>query len=206
MIGPTRQYYQQLLCDFDCAPAGATLTLGSLASYYGATVVEAAKQRLEERWNIETLTDACSTSAENNSSTILVIDAGEEHWLMTGDAGAPALNLGLDALQAVQYDFAKLRFFQVPHHGSHHSVGPTLLNRMLGPKLAAGSAMTRTAYVSSAKSAPKHPSKKVMNAYRRRGVEVHATEGIGKTHGRDNGTRPGSSASIPLPFYSEVED
>jgi beta-lactamase superfamily II metal-dependent hydrolase len=143
------------------------------------------KRKLEEKWDIETLSDSCTTSAENNSSTVLLVNADDQFWLLTGDAGAPALSQAVDFLYAAQVDYSKIKFFQVPHHGSHHSVGPTLLNRMLGPKLPAGSPLLRTAFCSSAKSAPKHPSKKVTNAFKRRGLEVHATEGEAKCHGRD---------------------
>jgi beta-lactamase superfamily II metal-dependent hydrolase len=205
VVGPTRAYYQQLICDFDCAPKVKSGVLASVG-YYGVGVVEAVKRKLEEKWDIETLSDSCETSAENNSSTILLVKAGEEYWLLTGDAGAPALTQAVDLLHAAKIDYSKIKFFQVPHHGSHHSVGPTLLNRLLGPKLPAGSAMARKAFVSSAKSAPKHPSKKVVNAFQRRGVEVHATEGAQKVHWLDHPTREGWGMSTPLPFYTEVED
>jgi len=205
VVGPTREYYQHLLCDFDCAPAAKATGLAGFAAYYGVGVLEAVKRKLEQ-WDVETLSEDCSTSAENNSSTILLIDAGEEYWMLTGDAGAPALTQAVDFIYAANVDYSKIKFFQVPHHGSHHSVSPTLLNRMLGPKLPSGSPSNRTAFCSSAKSAPKHPSKKVTNAFRRRGLSVHATEGSGKNHGRDNPARAGWGPSMPLPFYTEVED
>ena len=207
VAGPSREYYQQLLTDFDCAPAAkASLSGFASLSSLGVGVLEAVKRKLEEKWDIETLSDSCSTSAENNSSTVLIIDAGEEYWLLTGDAGAPALTHAVDFLYANGVDHSKIKFFQMPHHGSHHSVGPTILNYMLGPKLPAGSAMTRTAFCSSAKSAPKHPSKKVVNAFKRRGVEVHATEGEAKVHWKDHPARATYGPSTPLPFYTEVEE
>ena len=207
VIGPSRVYYEELLCDFDCAPAGArAVSLRSMVTTAGTAMVEAVKRKLEEKWDIETLGDDCSTSAENNSSTVLFVDAGEECWLLTGDAGAPALTQAMDVVDGARVDRSKIKFFQVPHHGSHHSVGPTILNRMLGPRLPAGSAMSRTAFVSSAKSAPKHPSRKVVNAYKRRGIEVHATEGDAKVRWSEHPERASYGPSTPLPFYSEVED
>lgn len=205
IAGPSRAYYQQLICDFDCAPKTKTGVLAA-AAYYGAGVMEAVKRKIEEKWDLETLSDCCSTSAENNSSTVLVIDAGEELWMLTGDAGAPALSQAVDFIRAKGVSLARIKFFQMPHHGSHHSVGPTLLNQLLGPKLPAGTVATRSAFVSSAKSAPKHPSKRVVNAFQRRGLRVHATEGETKRHHKDAPTRPGWVASTPLPFYSEVEE
>ena len=111
-----------------------------------------------------------------------------------------------DYLDSIGFDCSKIRFVQVPHHGSQRNVGPTILNRLLGPKLQA-EANLRTGFVSVAKcDDPKHPSKKVMNAFRRRGVPVHATAGMGKRHHFQAPDRVGWSASVPLPFYSEVEE
>ena len=204
VAGPSRAYYQQLICDFDCAPKTKTGVLAA-AAYYGGGVMEAVKRKIEEKWDLETLSDSCSTSAENNSSTVLLIDAGDEWWMLTGDAGAPALSQAVDFITGNGLSLDPIKFFQVPHHGSHHSVGPTLLNQLLGPKLPAGTAGNRTAFVSSAKSAPKHPSKRVVNAFQRRGVKVHATEGESKRHHK-NAPGRGWTASTPLPFYDEVEE
>jgi beta-lactamase superfamily II metal-dependent hydrolase len=205
IVGPSRHYYQQLLCNFDCAPKTKGGLMGAVG-YYGASVLEAVKRKLEETWDIETLSDSCDTSAENNSSTLLAIDAGEEYWLLTEDAGAPALSQAVDFISGVNFDYGRFKFFQVPHHGSHHSVGPKLLERMLGPKLPPGIAPGRMAFCSSAEAAPKHPSKRVVNAFQRRGVQVFATEGQSKSHQKDAPARAGWSAATPLPFYSEVEE
>ena len=205
IVGPSREYYQQLLCDFDCAPKVRSGVLGAVG-YYGGGVLEAVERKLEEKWDIETLSNSCETSAENNSSTVLVIDAGEECWMLTGDAGAPALSQAIDFINNANFDYGRIKLFQVPHHGSHHSVGPELLNGMLGPKLLAGTPPSRTAFCSSAKSAPKHPSKKVANAFQRRGVKVFATEGQHKHHYKDAPGRAGWVMATPLPFYTEVEE
>jgi len=101
------------------------------------------------------------------------------------------------------FDFKKLRFVQVPHHGSHHNVGPAILDRLIGTKLSA-EAHLRTAFVSAAKDAGKHPSKKVVNAFKRRGATVHATQDTIKLYHRDSCR--GWRASTPLPFYERVEE
>jgi len=80
-----------------------------------------------------------------------------------------------------------------------------ILNRLIGPRLEAD-VKTKTAFVSAAPDgAPKHPSKKVTNAFRRRGAPVHATPGDTKTHHRDAPDR-GWTASTPLPFYNQVDE
>ena len=53
---------------------------------------------------------------------------------------------------------------------------------------------------------PKHPSKKVVNAFKRRGAEVFATQGNDLVRrSKDAPNRQWGSAS-PLPFYSQVEE
>lgn len=133
----------------------------------------------------------------------------DEAILLTGDAGIPALTQSVGFLERVKWDFSKLKFIQVPHHGSRRNVGPTLLSKLLGPKLRT-EAVSKTAFVSVANlTDDKHPSKRVMNAFRRRGAPVHATGGMGKMHGQNAPgwqARAGWNASVPLPFYAEVEE
>lgn len=162
-------------------------------------------KKVAERLDIETLTDEGETTAENESSVVLLFRVDGKSALFTADAGQRALTLAADILDANKFDLRQLNFIQVPHHGSQRNVGPTILDRLLGPKLPQEQTL-RTAFVSvSGDGAPKHPNKKVTNAFHRRGAPVHATSGISKFHfhnspGRDWG------ASTPLPFYVEVEE
>jgi beta-lactamase superfamily II metal-dependent hydrolase len=135
----------------------------------------------------------------------LLVVVGDNALLFTGDVGIPALTRAVGYLEQVGFDLSKITFIQVPHHGSRHNVGPTILNRLLGPKLQT-EAVLKTAYVSVARSQDdKHPSKRVMNAFRRRGAPVHATAGGPKCHFYQAPNR-GWGASTALPFYREVED
>lgn len=203
VLGPTKEFYEGLLPAFRCTPEakGDTNLLKQL-------MAEAANfmKTLAENWNIETLgTPSEDTSAENNSSTVLLLQFGETSALLTADAGLPALTPALQILQAAKYDMSKIAFIQVPHHGSARNVSAGFLDALLGPRLAQEVA-TRTAYVSVAKPGdPKHPSKKVTNAFRRRGAPVHATAGGSKCHFKDSPGR-GWESSIPLPLYQEVEE
>ena len=70
-----------------------------------------------------------------------------------------AINGALDYLDSSNFPVSNFDFVQIPHHGSHHNVGPTLLNRMLGPKLAEDK-KARMAFVSASKNAPNSPWKK----------------------------------------------
>ena len=205
VVSPDEKYYESLLPNFRGTPQAATADLRTLAQLLGGFAREAV-HRVAERWDYETLTDEGVTSAENNSSAIMLIQVDPGYYaLFTGDAGIPALGNALDYITAIGVDLSKLRFVQVPHHGSHHNVGPTVLNRLIGPKLTTES-FVKTAFVSATSDGDaEHPSKKVMNAFRRRGAPVHATQGSKKYHFL-NAPGRGWSASVALPFYNEVEE
>ena len=202
VVGPSILFYEGLLPEFRCTPEPKK-KLGVIFEAMRGSVDIAKK--VAELWGVETLDDGGETSAENNSSAILLIKADETWLLFTGDAGIPALTDASDYLNSLGFDLSQIKFIQVPHHGSHHNVGPTILDRLLGPKLD-NELSIKTAFVSVPKDADsKHPSKKVMNAFRRRGAPVHATQGMAKFHSQ-NAPNRGWQKSIPLPFYSEVDD
>lgn len=207
VLGPTKDFYESLLPHFRGTPEPKQ-PLG-LVSKAAQGVVEFVK-KVAESWGFETLTDDGETSPENNSSAIIMITPPgkpDKRLLFTGDAGTPALTLVADHLEVEGFQPSGLGFIQVPHHGSHRNVGPTILDRLLGPKLAQDQRL-RSAFVSASKDgAPKHPNKKVTNAFRRRGTHVHATQGVNTRHHSDDApSRPTWVTSEPLPFYSEVDE
>jgi hypothetical protein len=205
VLGPSKPFYESLLPGFRCTPqAKATMGGGGLAGLLIRSLQEGVS-KIAEAWDIETLTDKGDTSPENDSSTILMLGDEGDYALFTADAGMPALNGALAYLEGLGGDPKQISFVQVPHHGSRRNVGPSLLNRMIGPRLS-HQLPTKTAFVSVAgDSAPKHPAKKVINAFKRRGAEVHATAGMAKCHFRNAPVRAGWYASEPLPFFFEVE-
>lgn len=202
ILGPSQSYYEELLpaIDADSRQAAAA----SLAEII-KRAAKAAVSWVGETLHIETLTDEGSTSPTNNTSVItrVVVD-GRTH-VLTGDAGMPAIEKALNALEADGFTAGSASFVQVPHHGSRRNIGPTVLDRLLGAK---GQSESRgTAFVSAAvKGEPKHPSKKVVNAFTRRGYKVVATQGASKVHHHDAPNRPTWVTADPLPFYDQVED
>jgi beta-lactamase superfamily II metal-dependent hydrolase len=202
VLGPTQEFYKSLLPGYRGTPEPK-----EDAGTFGQFVIKAKEviQNVAENWGFETLDDSGETSAENNSSAILLFTVGDESLLFTADAGIPALTEAVARLQQENFDFSKLKFIQVPHHGSKRNIGPTLLNILIGSRLAQP-ATIKTAYVSvSPDGAPKHPAKKVTNAFLRRGAPVHVTAGGSKCH-RRNAPDRGWSSSTPLPFYDEVQE
>jgi beta-lactamase superfamily II metal-dependent hydrolase len=131
-----------------------------------------------------------------------------KHILFTGDAGVPALTLAAERAEALGFHLpSQLELVQIPHHGSKHNVGPTILDRILGPKDQQQTALVRAAVVSAApEGEPKHPSKRVTNAFHRRGAFVHATQGATKLHQHDAPPRNGWNDVPALPFYDRVEE
>jgi hypothetical protein len=104
-------------------------------------------------------------------------------------------------------DTLAVKGLQVPHHGSKHNVGPAILNLIIGPKKP-NEQIIKTAIVSAPrKGEPKHPSKKVVNAFTRRGAKAVATQG--KTicfRGTDTPARAGWVTADALPFSNQVEE
>ncbi|MDP3722888.1 MAG: MBL fold metallo-hydrolase [Candidatus Omnitrophota bacterium] len=202
VLGPSEDFYKQLLPGYRGTPEPKQ-GLSPLAQF-----MKEAKEtvkKIAESWGFETLDDSGETSAENNSSAILLFTIGDHSMLFTGDAGIPAFTEAVSRLQQEGFDFSKLNFVQVPHHGSQRNIGPTLLNVLIGNKLSSENKL-KTAFVSvSPDGAPKHPAKKVTNAFLRRGAPVHATAGQTKCQ-RNNAPDRGWTTSTPLPFYSEVEE
>lgn len=201
VIGPSIPYYVEL--QTEVAKSG---TLGHQAWSVLTKAAEAVRNLVAETLTEESLTDSGTTSPRNNSSAILLFSIEDRHYLLTADAGIPALTYAAGELDALGIAAGELRFIQVPHHGSRHNVGPSILDRLLGPK---GQESTHsTAFISAPKKNPdkKHPHKKVSNAFIRRGYAVHATQGSGKWHHQNAPERDGWSSATPMQFYDQVED
>jgi len=159
-----------------------------------------------ESLHSETLREGGTTSPQNNTSVISQLTLDGSRFLFTGDAGIPALTHALDVLEAEGWQQTDLKFVQIPHHGSRRNVGPAVLDRLLGPEIT--DAKVGSAYVSAPAKNPehKHPSKKVLNAFRRRGYHPYATQGRSIVYPHNVPLRAGYVSIDPLPFYTQVED
>lgn len=209
VLSPSKDFYEQNLPNFRCMPEPALLAqVQSIKQALFGAVKEFIK-RIAETWFKETLTEPepDATSAENNSSAVLLFDLGGEHFLFTADAGVPALTAAADRAKALGIDLRTVKYIQVPHHGSKRNVGPAILDRVLGPRLLQDEP-NKSAFLSAAKDgAPKHPAKKVINAFQRRGARVYATQGKGLWHHSDDAPpREGTTDAVKLPFYQEVDE
>ena len=202
VLGPSESFFEKQLPYFRGTPVPKSASLVEQAKYAVKEII----QKVAESFSLETLDDDGETSAENNTSTILLITYGKDRLLFTGDAGIPALTDAADFFEAGGDSFSNVNFFQIPHHGSKRNVGPTILDRIIGPKQYQDNP-SKTAFISVTKDGkPKHPAKKVVNAFRRRGVAVYVTEGQSIRHSDNAPQRDGWVNLVPLPFYSEVEE
>lgn len=206
VLGPTEQLYSELLTEYlETQEQISSARANPLTKFMKAG--KDVLTRVMEQWNLETLTDECATSPQNESSVVLLLRVAGQRLLFTADAGPRALGPVVSILEHHGICPSGLHFVQVPHHGSRRNVGPTLLNRLLGPRQPRSAAPTCSSFASAAKKgAPKHPSKKVANAFKRRGAAVCATQGGKLCHYYNAPSRPGWSTATPLPFYHEVED
>jgi beta-lactamase superfamily II metal-dependent hydrolase len=200
IVGPTQTFYEETLASI--SPQSATM---SLATLLREGLAKAKDFIIPETLHHETLRDEGTTSAQNNTSviTLLTFDDG---WttLLTADAGMPALENALDGLEASGWKAGTLSAIQVPHHGSRRNVGPSVLDRLLDPAIT--DKQHGVAYLSAPAKNPegKHPSRKVTNAFRRRGYFVYGTQGTAMNHSRNAPSR-GTVPITPHPLYTQVE-
>jgi beta-lactamase superfamily II metal-dependent hydrolase len=205
VFGPTVEYYESLLPTFRCTPQPKDLGSTSLWEALLRGTAEAVRKFAEETLDVETLREPKGTHAENESSAVILLEVGDKKVLFTADVGQDGMNGALDACDASGISCGAFTVVQVPHHGSRRNVGPTLLNRLLGPKINPY-VKKRTAVVSACPDgAPKHPSKMVTNAFHRRGAPVWGA--TGKTILFSDGwPRENWSSLESIPLHSSVDD
>ena len=83
---------------------------------------------------------------------------------------------------------------------------PTVLNAILGPIQAEGSASRFEAFVSAPAEDDTHPRKIVLNAFMRRGGRIIATQGSAKIYYGGFPQRDGYVSATPLEFSTKVEE
>ncbi|MDL2216703.1 hypothetical protein LJB81_03085 [Desulfovibrio sp. OttesenSCG-928-M14] len=168
ILGPSYEYYTSLLPEFLDTQAASTAAteslLGRVVSFFDFLM-----ETLEEPADND-------VSAMNNSSAILLVTIDGYRFLFTGDAGVPALDKAIDYAEQNAISVFQPNYFHIPHHGSKRNLGPMILDRICGEKqgiFISEEHCTNFALVSLAKEQnDKHPSKKVLNALRRRGYKT----------------------------------
>ena len=203
VLGPSLDYYESLIPEFDGMPAAGDPLKSLLAAFTGPV---ARTIKFISTWGRDELDDEDTTSAKNNTSVITQLTVDGHRLLFTGDAGVTALSHAADQISFYSLGTA-LRFIQIPHHGSRRNVGPTVLNRLIGNPVSQGQSRHIVAIASTAKNGePKHPRKAVINAFKHRGTKVLATRGNTIRHFYDAPARPGWTAADPEPYHWTCDD
>jgi beta-lactamase superfamily II metal-dependent hydrolase len=163
----------------------------------------------KETWEDEKLAELNSkpTTGENLSSTILLFQYEGKKLLLTADSGTESFMNAITFAQENGIDLSNLDMIQIPHHGSKHNIGKRVLNYLLGkPQSKLNYTRKGFSIASVAKESDiKHPSRKVTNAFRRRGYPAYQTKGIGVNWGLNAPTRNWSNADA-IDFYNDVDD
>lgn len=205
VLGPTQEFYESLLPNFRCTPQPKALSSTSLFETILHATAEAVKKLVDETLDIEMLREPKGTHAENESSAVMLLEVGSEKVLFTADVGPDGMTGALDACDTTGVSPSSFSIVQVPHHGSRRNVGPTLLNRLLGPKLNPLLQKRRAIVSACPDGAPKHPSRMVTNAFRRRGAPVWGANGNTLLF-NEGWQRPEWSGVESIPMHSSVDD
>jgi beta-lactamase superfamily II metal-dependent hydrolase len=215
ILSPSREAYRYLLPQFDRTPdadqslieaAGMWLGKETVITKFLKAAAAAIQNWTTESWESERLKDGGVTSASNESSVILYGTFDNGAVLLTGDAGINGLTWAANRADFLGLPLQNFNFVQIPHHGSRRNVGPTILSRLLGNKQKQADASRFFAYVSAPRDDETHPRRIVLNAFKRRGGDIIATQGLNKIYWGGFPARPDYSIAEGLPFYTQVEE
>ncbi|MFP4097891.1 MAG: ComEC/Rec2 family competence protein [Alphaproteobacteria bacterium] len=209
IASPSRQFYLSLIPHFSRTPepveeAKQGFSFLKFLGEAGKSMAYAASKLVPDSWDIEYLPGG-ETAASNESSVVQYAHFGDKRIMLTGDAGLEALNRATDFLHAHGYKTQNMNLIQIPHHGSRRNVSTQVLNKLIGASIIRDGSVG-SAYVSASKGESDHPRKRVLNAFTRRGYQVHSTEGTTKGYNHNIPMKPGWSSAEPHPFYDHVEE
>lgn len=191
ILGPSVDYYQTLLAGFRSTPEPKTGIFAPIQK-----VVEKVTRRIQDFWHIDLLDDdEDTTSAENNTSTIILFNIDSHKLLFTGDAGKTALLNAINYIESIGVSLTDLNLMDVPHHGSKRNINSKILKKI----------KAQTAIISASKDSPKHPAKKVTNALKKHGARVYVTRGVPLLH-HHNAPERGWGTAQEEPFHDFVDE
>ena len=204
-LHPSAADYKLLLANFEETP--------EVHPAYQIGEQKTAGVKAETRWvredrSIETLVDpgAGHTTFVNESSLVFMLKLNGHRLLFTGDVGRIGMLAAIRNAGHLGEQIARPTLTQIPHHGSKHNIGPAALNGLFG-KPAVPANDSPVVFISAARDGdPKHPSRKVLNALKRRNVRAFVTAGRPLWHYRNAPPRADYAALEPVPFHDVVED
>jgi beta-lactamase superfamily II metal-dependent hydrolase len=209
ILGPSQSFYEQLLAEEAQETKARVLARELIAGMTGplAKAADKVSSWVDESMDVETLTDGGETSEMNETSVIFELRHDGRRALFTADAGQRALNEAADVVQTYGLADQHYDLVQIPHHGSRRNVGPTVLNRLVGAIGTNSVDSWEACSCSATKGDPKHPSKRVTNAFTRRGAKAYVTRSRSILFRHNSPARPNWDQLAPRePLHLKVED
>lgn len=204
IVSPTKAFYIQSLVDSDKTPAMDSATESKSASFV-ANALRVLGKLLRTIWGKDDIREGETTSAENESSIVLRVQPnGNNPFLLLGDVGCNGLTSAMDYANAIKKPLNECDFVQIPHHGGRHNVSPSVLDRLIGKKVAQETTPNKTAFVSVGKDSD-HPRKCVTNAFINRGCRVYVSSTTTINHHRGDVPKRGWTAAKEESFSDVVE-
>jgi hypothetical protein len=201
VLGPPRAYYERLLAEIGKSKSTDARS-ARLDDAFPPTRIHTKAagyfERTLNRLHFETLTKAGEVSPIDNMSPIALIRVGDHRLLFAGEAGVPALEHAVDFYESEYGKFVRrpLRFFQAPHHGRAETLGPGVLNRILG-KPGRFHCKHCVAFIATMAGDDHLPAPQIVHALERRGCAVSATAGRAACHAFEAPPRPEWQALPP---------
>jgi beta-lactamase superfamily II metal-dependent hydrolase len=200
ILGPSDSYYDELLAEQVEGKVAKAATLGLREAF--RTIADRVLDYLPVEVPFD---DGPGCGPRNNSCVITLLRLDDRRILLTADAGVPAINAALDYAESEGIDAVRPFIVQIPHHGSRRNASSALLDRMLGPIGQEAGGVSVVSVVS--KTDPKHPSGRVVNAFKRRGYPYFWTAGNSLCwQSSDAPVRDDYSQVQPGPALDEVDD
>lgn len=193
ILGPSKEYYENLLLNFKATPTPKEAYESPL---YSALLNKFSKT-VDDNYLKDLLNDDNDTNTpENKTSTIILIIINGEKFLFTGDAGKESLFNAIRFANNSGISLTDLNFLDVPHHGSKRNLCSSILKYI----------KSDTAFISAPKDDTDHPSKKVTNALIKKNIKAYINREKIICHAKDNIPRPGWIPLKEEPFYPKVEE
>lgn len=209
ILGPSEEFYEQLLAE-EAQETRTKVLARDLARALTESLTKTAEKVtswVDESVDIETLTDGGATSEMNETSVVFELRHDGKRVLFTADAGQRALTECANVIDIYGLAAQHYNLVQIPHHGSRRNVGPTVLDRLVGGIGANAAESWAACSCSATKGGPTHPSKRVTNAFSRRGSKTFVTRADSLRFSHNAPPRPGwDKVAAPEPFHSKVED
>lgn len=204
ILAPSKDRYIELIVDSEKTPEPERKAAMDGNLFERAAAVF---KSFVAKWGDENLKgESEGTSAENEMSIVQFSEMCDEKILLTGDAGVEALNEAYEYALTLGVTLPGIDRLDVPHHGSRRNVSSDILDKWLGPKLAAESDNPPIqAIVSANRNDKDHPKKAVVRALIHRGAKVVETKGTIRTS-KNAPDRDGWSTAPTVPYPSDMEE